>query len=68
MRNDMYELKQQVDTLIQRLERLDQENRHLKKQQAALKQARANLLKQRDEARTQIEAILGRLKNYEVLS
>jgi hypothetical protein len=33
-----------------------------------LKRARAELLKQRDEARQHIDAVLGRLKNYEVLS
>mgnify|MGYP001999603946 CR=1 FL=1 len=61
-------MEQQVEKLIQLLEHLDQENRHLRKQQAILKHARANLLKQRDDARTQIDAVLGRLKNYEVLS
>ena len=68
MRNDLYELEQQVEKLIQLLERLEQENRHLRKQQVTLKNARANLLKQRDDARIQSEAVLGRLKNYEVLS
>ena len=68
MRNNLRELEQQVEKLIQLLERLDQENHHLRKQQVALKLVRANLLKQRDDARAQVEAILGRLKNYEVLS
>ncbi len=68
MRNDLHELEEQVDKLFQLLERLDQENRHLRKQQVELKRARATLLKQRDDARAQIEAVLGRLKNYEVLS
>jgi hypothetical protein len=40
----------------------------LRKQQVELKRARAVLLKQRDEARHHIDAVLGRLKNYEVLS
>ena len=68
MRNDLHELEEQVDKLFQLLERLDQENRHLRKQQVELKRGRATLLKQRDDARAQIEAVLGRLKNYEVLS
>jgi cell division protein ZapB len=68
MRNDLMELEQQVEKLIQLVERLDQENRHLRKQQGDLKRNRALLLKQRDEARAQIDAILSRLKNYEVLS
>jgi hypothetical protein len=33
MRNDLMELEQQVEKLIQLVERLDQENRHLRKQQ-----------------------------------
>lgn len=68
MRNDLMELESQVEKLIQLLDRLDQENRHLKKQQAELKRERASLLKQRDEARHHIDAVLTRLKNYEVLS
>jgi len=68
MRNKLHELEQQVEKLIQLSERLDRENRHLRKQQVELKRARAVLLKQRDEARHQIDAVLGRLKNYEVLS
>ena len=62
------ELEQQLEKLIQLSERLNQENRHLRKQQAELKRARAKLLKQRDQARQNIDAVLGRLKNYEVLS
>ena len=68
MRNGLHKLEQQVEKLIQLSERLDQENRHLRKQQVELKRARAVLLKQRDEARHHIDAVLGRLKNYEVLS
>ena len=45
MRNDMYELEQQVEKLIQLADRLNQENRHLRKQQVQLKRARAELLK-----------------------
>ena len=43
MRNDLHELEQQVEKLIQLSERLDQENRHLRKQQVELKRARAVL-------------------------
>lgn len=68
MRNDLTELEQQVEKLIQLAERLDQENRHLRKQQTELKRDRATLLKQRDEARAHVDSILTRLKNYEVLS
>jgi cell division protein ZapB len=68
MRNDLTELELQVQKLIQLAERLDQENRHLKKQQTELKRDRASLLKQRDDARGHVDAILTRLKNYEVLS
>ena len=45
MRNDLHELEQQVEKLIQLSERLDQENRHLRKQQVALKRARAVAVK-----------------------
>ena len=68
MRNDFHELEQQVEKLIQLADRPNQENRHLRKQQVQLKRARAELLKQRDEARQHIDSVLGRLRNYEVLS
>ena len=56
MHNDFEELEQQVEKLIQLSERLNHENRHLRKQQVALKRARAELLKQRDDARQQLLA------------
>ena len=68
MQSNIMELETQVEKLIQLLERLNQENTHLRKQQVQLKRELADLLKQRDEARTHIDAVLTRLKNYEVLS
>ena len=68
MRNDLQELRDQTENLIKLSKQLHQENRHLRKQQVELKRARADLLMERDGARVQIDAILGRLKNYEVLT
>ena len=45
MHNDLQELEQQVEKLIQLSERLNQENRHLRKQQVVLKRALCQFLK-----------------------
>jgi len=58
----------QIEHLLSTCEKLNQENKHLRRKQSDLKWDRANLLKQRDQARANIDAILTRLKNYEVLS
>ena len=66
--NKTSKLAVQIEYLLAMCERLDQENKHLRRKQSDLRRDRADLLKQRDQARKHIDAILTRLKNYEVLS
>ena len=63
---DLKSLEHRIDELINTCQRLKQENRLLRQQQAALSIERAKLKQKNDLARTQTEMMLIRLKALEV--
>jgi len=63
---DLKSLEHRIDELINTCQRLKQENRLLRQQQAALSVERAKLKQKNDLARTQTEMMLIRLKTLEV--
>ncbi len=62
---DLKTLEFRVGELIQLCERLREENRSLRAQQAHLTAERANLIEKNEQARSQVEGILTRLKSLE---
>lgn len=63
---DLKSLEHRVDELIRTCQRLKEENRLLRQQQATLVAERAKLKQKTDLARTQTETMLTRLKSLEV--
>ena len=63
---DLKSLEHRIDELIRTCQRLKQENRLLRQQQAVLSTERAKLKQKNDLARTQTEMMLIRLKALEV--
>jgi len=63
---DLKSLELRVDELIRHCQRLKEENRLLRRQQATLSAERAQLKQKTDMARSQTESILHRLKALEV--
>ena len=62
---DLKTLEFRVNELIQLCERLREENRSLRAQQAHLTAERATLIEKNEQARSQVEGILTRLKSLE---
>lgn len=62
---DLKSLEGRIDALIQYCQRLKEENRLLRQQQAGLVAERARLKQKTEQARTQTESILVRLKTLE---
>lgn len=58
-------LEQKLDQLIKRLGQLEEQNRQLRSKNARLEDERAQLVQTRDTTRTQVEAMLNRLKTLE---
>jgi len=58
-------LEQQVDRLVERCQRLQNENQKLLKREAEWKSERAQLLQTRDSTRSKVEAMISRLKAME---
>lgn len=67
-RNLIGELKQlleRIDTLAMQLQRSQEENRSLRQQYEQMSGERAQLLVKQEQARTRVEAMIGRLKSLE---
>jgi len=62
---DLKSLEGRIESLIQYCQRLNEENRLLRQQQAGLVAERARLKQKTEQARTQTESILTRLKTLE---
>ncbi|GGO87744.1 hypothetical protein GCM10011348_41630 [Marinobacterium nitratireducens] len=58
-------LERKIDQLLDHCHRLEQENVHLRQQEAALKEERARLLQLNDQTRSKVEAMIQRLKALE---
>jgi len=58
-------LEQKLDQLIKRLKQLEEQNRQLLSKNARLEEERAQLMHSNDATRTQVEAMLNRLKTLE---
>ncbi len=58
-------LERKIDQLLDHCHRLEQENTHLRQQEAALKEERARLLQLNDQTRSKVEAMIQRLKALE---
>ena len=68
--NEMFEhelkrLEKRVDALVQVCDKLQDENRSLKRRQDTLTAERANLLQKNEQVRARVEAMIGRLKAME---
>lgn len=62
---DINKLEDRVDDLIKAVERLQQENKGLRKNQSSLKTERNQLIEKTELARTRVEAMISRLKALE---
>jgi len=62
---DLKTLEFRIHELIQMCERLREENRSLRAQQANLTTERAHLIEKNEQARMKVEGILQRLKSME---
>lgn len=62
---DIKQLEDRVDDLIMAVERLQQENKGLRKNQSSLKTERNQLVEKTELARTRVEAMISRLKALE---
>ncbi|MBK6287785.1 MAG: TIGR02449 family protein [Gammaproteobacteria bacterium] len=58
-------LEQRVEDLIRLCARLDQEIRALKSSERQLRDERAQLLRKNEDARSKVEAMIGRLRSLE---
>lgn len=58
-------LEQRVEDLIRLCARLDQEIRALKNSERQLRDERAQLLRKNEDARSKVEAMIGRLRSLE---
>jgi cell division protein ZapB len=59
------EISAQVDQLVELCRRLSEENRSLRQSQEQLSNERAGLIARNEQARTRVEAMIGRLKSLE---
>ena len=62
---ELIRLEEQVASLLELVERLNQENRSLRTQQDTLASERANLLEKHDQVRNRVDGIVTRLKSLE---
>ena len=62
---ELARLEDQVDSLLQLLDRLVKENHSLRAQQESLATERAGLLEKHDQVRNRVDAIVTRLKSLE---
>lgn len=59
------EIGAKVDRLVELCRRLSEENRSLRQSQEQLASERASLMSKNEQARTRVEAMIGRLKSLE---
>ncbi len=59
------EIGTRVDRLVELCRRLSEENRSLRQSQEQLAGERASLMAKNEQARTRVEAMIGRLKSLE---
>ncbi len=59
------EIDERVDRLVELCRRLGEENRSLRHSQEQLANERATLIARNEQARTRVEAMIGRLKSLE---
>ena len=62
---ELVRLEEQVNMLLELLDRLTRENRSLRVQQESLATERAGLLEKHDQVRNRVDAIVTRLKSLE---
>ena len=62
---ELHKLLARIDLLGARMQRLQEENRSLRQQVEQMAGERAQLLSKLDQARSRVEAMIGRLKGME---
>lgn len=62
---DLHLLSSKLDRLIQRIERLEAENRQLLANEQAWRKERAHLIEKNETARLKVESMISRLKALE---
>ncbi len=62
---ELKRLDQRIEDLIQAIDQLKEENRALRQRQDILTAERTALLQRNEQARTRVEAMIGRLKAME---
>ncbi len=62
---DLHDIHARLDRLLELCARLAEENRSLRLSQEQLTTERANLLAKNEQARSRVEAMIGRLKTME---
>jgi cell division protein ZapB len=62
---ELKKLETRVNELIRTCERLKEENRMLREQQAALSTERSHLVEGQEQARLKVEAMISRLRSME---
>ncbi len=62
---ELHKLLARIDLLGARMQRLQEENRSLRQQVEQMSGERAQLLSKQEQARSRVEAMIGRLKSLE---
>lgn len=62
---ELHKLLARIDLLAGRMQRLQDENRSLRQQVEQMTSERAQLLNKQEQARSRVEAMIGRLKSLE---
>ena len=62
---ELHKLLARIDLLGARMQRLQEENRSLRQQVEQMSAERAQLLTKQEQARSRVEALIGRLKSLE---
>ena len=62
---ELHKLLARIDLLGARMQRLQEENRSLRQQVEQMAGVRAQLLSKQEQARSRVEAMIGRLKSLE---
>ncbi len=62
---ELRQLLERIDVMAMQLQRSQEENRSLRQQYEQMSGERAQLLAKQEQARTRVEAMIGRLKSLE---
>lgn len=65
LHGELHQLLARIDLLAARMQRLSDENRSLRQQVEQMSGERAQLLTKQEQARSRVEAMIGRLKSLE---